>query len=121
MCCSRAAPAQLPKPNQDIPVAAGGSNCPVGSYSPSKLSADQPSITFFLKHGRICIYHQAKASRTREGIIPRCVTVRPVLNWRKTTHRLRLSPIGVLRLRGWLLELMQAAYRSMDHAGANLL
>ena len=61
---------------------------------------------FLLEHGRICIYYQAKASQTRQGIIPRCVTVRPVLDWRKTTHRLRLSPMGVLRLRGWFLELM---------------
>src|SRR5271163_329252 len=59
--------------------------------------------------------------RRREGIIPRCVTVRPVLDWRKTTHRLEVAATRLLRLRGWFLELIQAAHRRIDYAGANLL
>jgi hypothetical protein len=68
-------------------------------YSPSKVSADQPFIHFFSSTAEFVFITKRRHPRRREGIIPRCRTVRPVLDWRKITHRLALRSGSVLLTR----------------------
>src|ERR1700722_19064708 len=68
-------------------------------YSPAKVGVGGPAVhPFLLDHTAEFAFTKRRRPRRREGIIPRCVTVRPVLSWRKTTHRLRISRMGVRRL-----------------------
>src|SRR3954453_15411298 len=55
-------------------------------YSPSSVAAaDRPFIHF--SGARPSLHCYQGEGRRRGGIIPRCVTVKPVLDWHKTQQR----------------------------------
>jgi hypothetical protein len=49
--------------------------------------ADQPFIHFISSTAEFAPLPSESISLAEKGIIPRCVTVKPAPNWRKTMHR----------------------------------